>query len=372
MANEDQLRILRQGVEAWNKWRIENPEDLVDLSRADLRGIHLNEADLRSAHLTGADLISADLREAHLDGAHLNWAYLIGADLRGAYLTGADLGEAHLNDIDLKGSHLTGADLSRADLNGACLTGADLKEAHLNGTDLNRAQLNEAQLNGADLRGAILVETNLEDANLTGCLVYGISAWGLKLKGATQKDLVITPFTPVDMSIITVDNLEVAQLIYLFLDNDKIREVVDTITTKVVLILGRFTNSRKSILEALKEELRRRDYLPVLFDFDGPKSRDLTETISVLAHMSRFVIADITDAKSIAAELQHIVPSLPSVPVIPVILDSDYEYALFEHIRRFPSVLEPIRYEDQAELITSIGEKIIAPAETKVKECRPP
>ena len=79
---------------------------------------------------------------------------------------------------------------------------------------------------------------------------------------------------------ITVDNLEVAQFIYLLLNNERIRHVIDTITSKAVLILGRFTPERKAVLDALREELRKRDYLPVLFDFDKPASKDLTETVS--------------------------------------------------------------------------------------------
>ena len=99
--------------------------------------------------------------------------------------------------------------------------------------------------------------------------------------------------------VITVDNLDMAQFIYLLLHNEKIREVIDTITSKAVLILGRFTPARKIVLDAMQEELRRRNYLPILFDFEKPASRDLTETISTLAHMARFIIDDLTEAKSI-------------------------------------------------------------------------
>jgi hypothetical protein len=86
-----------------------------------------------------------------------------------------------------------------------------------------------------------LIIANLTDADLTGCRVYGISAWDLKLEGAKQRDLVITaPGQPE----ITVDNIEVAQFIYLLLHNKKISNVIDTITSKVVLILGRFSFTR--------------------------------------------------------------------------------------------------------------------------------
>ena len=87
----------------------------------------------------------------------------------------------------------------------------------------------------------------------------------------------------------TVDNIEVAQFIFMLMKNHKIREVIDTMTSKVVLILGRFTPERKRVLDAIREELRRLNYLPVLFDFEKPGSRDLTETVSMLAHMARFV-----------------------------------------------------------------------------------
>ena len=149
----------------------------------------------------------------------------------------------------------------------------------------------------ANLRYARLVSTNLERTNLTGCAIYGCSVWDLKISEATtQRDLVITPEGEAK---ITVDNLEVAQFIYLLLNNAQIRAVIDTITAKMVLILGRFTNERKRVLDALRAELLLHDYLPVLFDYEKPTNRDLTKAISTLAHMARFVIADITNATKV-------------------------------------------------------------------------
>ena len=180
----------------------------------------------------------------------------------------------------------------------------------------------------------------------------------------SQHDLVITPK---EQDAVTVD-LKVAQFIYLLLTNPEIRHVIDTITSKVVLILGRFTEDRKIVLNTLREKLRTRNYTPVLFDFEKPKSRDLTETISTLAPMARFVIADITNAKSIPQELSHTIPNLPSVPIQPVLLASDREFSMFEHWKRYPWVLPDCLYEDEAHLLESLGEKVIGPAERKRQE----
>lgn len=367
MANEEQLKILQQGVEVWNKWRKENPDEHIDLSEANLHGASLSEAKLGGAYLNRANINDADLSRADLSGAILAGAELGAADLSGANLSSADFQEAYLSSADLSGAILIKAKLIQTDLIKARLIQADLSAANLNRANLSEANLSGADLSRAELGGASLVETNLEGSTLTGCHIYGISAWKLKLKDAKQNDLDIAPY---DEPAITVDNLQVAQFIYLLLHNEEIRQVMDTITSKVVLILGRFTSERKTVLDAIKEELRRRGYLPILFDFEKPASRDLTETISTLAHMARFVIADITEAKSIPAELERIVPDLPSVPIMPLILNSEYEYALFEHVRRYHWVLEPYRYVDQGQLLATLEEKVIAPAEEKVEEIR--
>jgi hypothetical protein len=189
-----------------------------------------------------------------------------------------------------------------------------------------------ANFSNADLREAVLVGaaltlgTDLENADLTGCHVYGVSAWGVKLDGARQQNLI---FTDAGEPTITVDNIEVAQFVYLLLHNQKIRSVIDTVTSKVVLILGRFTDERKAVLEALREELRKRDYLPILFDFNVPATRDITETVSLLARMARFIIADLTDPSSIPKELEAIVPNL-AVPVQPLLEGASRPYSMFK------------------------------------------
>jgi hypothetical protein len=78
------------------------------------------------------------------------------------------------------------------------------------------------------------VRTNFTSADLTECRVYGVAAWDVEMESAVQFDLIIT--LP-DHPIITVDNLKVAQFIYLLLNNAEIRDVIDTITTETIPIV---------------------------------------------------------------------------------------------------------------------------------------
>lgn len=198
-----------------------------------------------------------------------------------------------------------------------------------------------------------------------GCFVFGTSIWNVNLEGATQTDLVITPL---DYSPIEVDNIEVAQFIYLLLKNEKIREVIDTIGKKAVLILGRFTPERKAILDGIREALRGRGYLPIMFDFEKPASKDLTGTISVLANISRFIIADLTDPNSVPHELAMVIP-ITVVPVQAIILEGRSPYSMFVDLKaRYKWVLEPYQYKSKESLIAQLTERVIAPAEAKAKE----
>ena len=334
MANQKQLDILKQGVEVWNQWRKDHADIRPDLSSANLSGINLY-----SANLTSIDLHSTDLSNTNLSDANLLGANLAGANLSWANLSGANLGWANLSAANLLNANLVSTSLFSA--------------------NLSTANVIHANLSNARLERAILVQTNFTDATLTNCRIYGIAAWNVQLEGATQNDLVITPQYD---SPITVDNLKVAQFIYLLLNNKEIRDVIDTITSKTVLILGRFTDERKAVLDALRDELRKRNYTPILFDFEKPSSRDFTETVTTLAHLARFIIADLTEPSSIPQELQAIVPDL-KVPVQPLLQESKREYAMFIDFRKYPWVLPIHFYKDQTNLLESLQEKVISLAE---------
>ena len=275
------------------------------------------------------------------------------ADLIGADLSGADLGKAYL-----RGANLRGANLSRANLSRANLCEANLGRANSAGrTSAGRTS------SGRTSSG----ETNLADATLTDCRVYGISAWRVKLsEGTKQQGLIIThPSEPA----VTVDNIEVAQFVYLLLHNEKIRDVIDTIGRKGVLLLGRFTERRIAVLERLRHELRKRGYLPIVFNFDKPETKDFTETVRLLAGLSKFVIADLTSPKSAPYELGAIV-SQTMIPFQPIIEAGETPFAMLRDLlTSYPDrVFQPIEYPSVDRLIETMDAEIIGPAETRSDE----
>jgi uncharacterized protein YjbI with pentapeptide repeats len=376
VANPEHLEILRQGVEAWNAWRGREIGIIPNLADVELAGVNLTGADFgsaimvraklseailintlfSSANLGGADLTGADLRHASFSGA-----YLAQAKLPAANLSGATLVEANLRGANLVSTNFTGANLEAADLSGTQLIRANLSEANLGAVKLSFADLSEADLTGAILHGAMLVRTNLTNALLTGCRVYGISAWDVKVsKGTKQQDLVVTPLGEPE---VTTDDLEVAQFIYLLLRNEKLQRVIDTITSKVVLILGRFSPERKMVLDALRDELRNHNYVPVMFDFEKPNSGTTINTVTLLARMARFVIADVSDAKSVLLELQAIVPNSPKLPVLPIIVAGQKEPGMFDSFEAYPWFLKVHPYENPAQLLVDLKDRVIGPLE---------
>ena len=354
--------------------------DDADLTKANLVRADLTRCSLCRAELVGAKLIGATLFNASAPGCDFSDADLSFADLREATLTGASFQRANLSEADLSRalcihSDLSNADLSRAKLQGADLIdasfrGANLRETNLTGGRFCRTDLSGADLTGCDLSLAVLVEADLTDATITGARIYGTSAWDVKLTNTTQHDLIISRE---DEPVVTVDDLEVGQFIYLMLNNTKIRNVIDTVTSKAVLILGRFADpQRKAVLDGLRQKLREFNLLPMVFDFDRPTDKDYTETVQTLAGMSMFVIADVTLPKSTPLELQAIVTNfkVPFLPIIDVSVDPRPFAMLVDSQNSFDWVLQTLAYKSKEHLLENLKTYVIDRAMAKREELR--
>jgi hypothetical protein len=233
------LAILKEGVNRWNEWRRENPE---------IRPI-LYEADLKKETCV-----------AKLELPNFSNANLINSDFRGMELVEPNFHEANLGGAKLCHAILTSANFCR--------------------TDLYETDLSDATLTKANLQGTQLAKTIFERATLKDCKIYGLSAWDLNLKEAKQENHIIRyryqsegQYADVSKEAqITVEDLQVAQFVYLFLDNKNIRNVIDTMTSKVVLILGRFTDERKKVLDAIRSVLPQMDLTPIVLTSRFPRT----------------------------------------------------------------------------------------------------
>jgi len=429
---EKQLQLLGQGAEAWNAWRAGNRSVEIHLAGArlddrDLRGIDLSGASLERTSFAGSDLRGANFSRAHARAALFPGAKLAGAnfcdsdlrnasffeanaanarfehavmtkatldrmqafaarfchaDLRGvtaveaslfdgnfegtkldqANFTGALLDGAVMRALPLTGNNLTGAILRGADLRSACID-----DASAYGINLQGANLEGATISNSDLSLATLVSARLEGAVLANVRVFGASIWNIDGKPERQDEMVITPQ---DQPRVTVNDLEVASFVYLLLNNEKIRNAIETIGEKGVLILGRFTE-RKHVLEAIRQEVSRFGLLPIVFDFDRPTDRDFSETVMTLAGMSRFIVADITAPRSVPLELQVTIPNY-MVPFVPLIAEGERPFSMFEDLwkKHRDWVLEPLRYESVDQLVRVFERAVVDPANERRERLR--
>jgi uncharacterized protein YjbI with pentapeptide repeats len=196
MPNDDQVRILKQGVSAWNAWRKEYPDAQPDLSHADLRGLDVtrfnadyyyemedfqhemeyetewgesepvNIVNLKEEEIVvedddlfpqnGFDLRNANLANAMLDGACLVGAHLAGAILENAILHGSDLIRASLRGANLARANFLGANLQFADLTRSNLTESILYDANLSG-----AQFEKTVMTGAAIGSTVFADNDL-------------------------------------------------------------------------------------------------------------------------------------------------------------------------------------------------------------------
>lgn len=157
------------------------------------------------------------------------------------------------------------------------------------------------------------------------------------------------------------------------MDGEGVSRMLSEVASRSVLILGRFTEGRKPVLDLIRRMLSTapHHYVPILFDFDRPKDRTMVESVLRFAAVSRFVIADLSDPKWVLAELQQVVPAFRSLPVVPIIESAQKEAEVIAHFEGYASVHAVVRYRDQKHLRAILAAEILRPAETMYEALKP-
>jgi len=257
MANEEQLAILRQGVEVWNRWREENQDNKVDLSGANLYGANLRRVDLNKANLETANLSYANLTGANFTGANLTRTILTGADLRQANLRVDHLVDCNFFDA-LVGQTIFGS-LDLGEITG-------LKKAHhyspsTIGTDT--ISKSKGKIPEIFLRGCGLSDVDIEYSKLTkpdlgneeiNKILYRI--YDLRATQALQISPLFISYNHNDSSF--VDRLEI------YLNKKGVRfwrDIHDMKAGKIETQIDRAINQNRTVLLILSEHSIKSDWV---------------------------------------------------------------------------------------------------------------
>lgn len=128
MANPEHLKILMQGVEAWNKWREENPEIKPNFEQSHFRNEDLRGINFTKVNFSEAMFNACDLRNARFSEADLFAVYFRQTDLANAYFEAAYLWSAIFENVNLRSAIFRFADLRNTKFQNVVLTGANLHD----------------------------------------------------------------------------------------------------------------------------------------------------------------------------------------------------------------------------------------------------
>jgi hypothetical protein len=139
MSQIDYHSILKQGVDAWNQWRRDNPAVLPNL-----RGASFSYQNLVGVNLNSANLDHASFMDSILDGANLGHTNLFAAHFMRASLVGANIQDANLSFSQLQGANLQASRLWGTNFYGSVLTGANFTDANIVQASFTDVDLSEA------------------------------------------------------------------------------------------------------------------------------------------------------------------------------------------------------------------------------------
>jgi len=271
-------------------------------------------------------------------------------------------------DVSIHNAFAEGLHINNAIITNCHFEEGDFSRADFSNSTFRNTKFNKTILTDANFDGASFINCNLNRVNLTNarfCLdeiretvVYGISAWDLhtcdKMK---QSKLIIertyelySDFIESGKIPMMADNIELAQFIYYLSDHKKMRETINILNNKGILLLGQFKDGGIERLYKLREWLLERNYSPMIFDFIRPDNMDFTETIITMAGLSKIIIADLSGG-SVPHELHATLTNFQK-PLIAFYKEE--AYSLIADLKRKNPFVFEIKMKDDSDLLAKI------------------
>ena len=144
MANPKHLKILKQGIEVWNKWRETKAGIAPNLSGVNLKGKILSGINFSNTNLFRADFSDAicrdsNLEDAQMKGVNIAFCDFSNANFRRANLTGAQLFFGNFTRVNFRAAHLQSVTFAGAEVGHANFEKAVMADTTFSNTDLSQA-----------------------------------------------------------------------------------------------------------------------------------------------------------------------------------------------------------------------------------------
>lgn len=329
--NDSHELLITQGADKWNAWATGNKTAL-----------SFNRPQWYNSTHKGGNTV--DLSEIRLERAHIHDAFAEGVRFGNATVVGCRFEEGDFSR----------AYFGRTEFIDTVFNKTILTDASFAGATFRNCNLNRVNLAGADFRVEEITET----------VVYGVAAWDLVTDDEMkQSRLVIEKTYELYSDIIAggriplmVDDIELAQFVYYLSSHKKMRDIINVLNSRGVLLLGRFGGGGLDRLYRLSDWLRERNYMPMIFDFERPDSANTTETVLTMAGLSKFLIADLS-GPSVPQELHATMTNFWK----PVIVYSEKKpYAMYADLAEKSFFTKEIVYSTESQLFAKLAKALPA------------
>lgn len=348
-----------------------------NLRECDFSKSILVDCDLEKTNATGGRFIGASLSRSSFKNANLTRCDLSGSSLKGCKFSYAVLLKCILDNSrwdqcslnEVQGSHACAAsagfvacDLSKSTLDGLLAKDAKFKSCSFVQSNMIAAIFVGSSFLDCRLDYAIACKCDFSSATIVACSIFGVSIWGSITDSTMQKNLIIRG----GAYNIIVNSLDYSFFLFQCMKNANFRKYFESTSEKLVLILGRFTDERMEVINAVRGALVSEGLIPVVFDFEKPDTQDLSEVVLSLALIARLTIVDLSDPKCAPHEIATIAPNVNS-PIASLIEAGQRPYAMFsDMLKRYPWVLDPHSYTSVQDVGQIVKGKLLPQCEAYI------